>query len=89
MSNATEQRTVFEVGGDLTITGYITRVSIKGGKIEIFSIPEGVNLEEIKGTQEYIDKYFPIVKASTLSLLKTNSLSMNPKLKNRESSKMH
>ena len=68
MSNATEQRTVFEVGGDLTITGYITRVSIKGGKIEIFSIPEGVNLEEIKGTQEYIDKYFPIVKASTLSL---------------------
>lgn len=68
MSKTMEQRTVFEVGGDLTITGNITRVSIKGGKIEIFSIPEGVNLEEIKGTQEYIDKYFPIAKASTLSL---------------------
>jgi len=68
MNNATEQRTVFEVGGDLTITGNITRIKIKGGKIEVFSIPEGVNLEEIKGTQEYIDKYFPIAKASTLSL---------------------
>lgn len=59
MSKATEQRTVFEVGGDLTITG---------NKIEIFSIPEGLNQEEIKGTQEYIEKYFPIIKASTLSL---------------------
>ena len=68
MSKTMEQRTVFEVGGDLTITGNITRVKIKGGKIEIFSIPEGVNLEEIKGTHEYIDKYFPIAKASTLSL---------------------
>ena len=68
MSKTMEQRTVFEVGGDLTITGNITRVSIKGGKIEIFSIPEGLNQEEIKGTQEYIDKYFPIAKASTLSL---------------------
>lgn len=68
MSNATEQRTVFEVGGDLTITGNITRVKIKGGKLEVFSIPEGVNLEEIKGTQEYIEKYFPIAKVSTLSL---------------------
>lgn len=68
MSKTTEQRTVFEIGGDLTITGNITRVKIKGRKIEIFSIPEGVNLEEIKGTQEYIDKYFPIAKASTLSL---------------------
>lgn len=68
MSKATEQRTVFEVGGDLTITGNITRVKIKGRKIEIFSIPEGLNQEEIKGTQEYIEKYFPIVKASTLSL---------------------
>lgn len=68
MNNATEQRTVFEVGGDLTITGNITRIKIKGGKLEIFSIPEGLNLEEIKGTQEYIDKYFPIAKASTLSL---------------------
>lgn len=68
MSNATEQRTVFEVGGDLTITGNITRIKIKGGKLEVFSISEGVNLEEIKGTQEYIEKYFPIAKASTLSL---------------------
>ncbi len=68
MSKTTEQRTVFEVGGDLTIIGNITRVSIKGGKIEVFSIPEGLNQEEIKGTQEYIDKYFPIAKASTLSL---------------------
>lgn len=68
MSNATEQRTVFEVGGDLTITGNITRIKIKGRKLEVFSIPEGVNLEEIKGTQEYIEKYFPIAKASTLSL---------------------
>ncbi len=68
MSKATEQRTVFEVGGDLTITGNITRVKIKGRKIEIFSIHEGLNQEEIKGTQEYIEKYFPIVKASTLSL---------------------
>ncbi|MCI8361936.1 MAG: hypothetical protein HFJ41_02085 [Clostridia bacterium] len=68
MSKTMEQRTVFEVGEDLTITGNITRVSIKGGKIEIFSIPEGLNQEEIKGTQEYIDKYFPIAKASTLSL---------------------
>ena len=68
MSKTTEQRTVFEVGGDLTITGNITRVSIKGGKIEIFSIPKGLNQEEIKGTQEYIEKYFPIAKASTLSL---------------------
>lgn len=62
MSKAMEQRTVIEVEGK------ITRVSIRRGKIEIFSIPEGVNLEEIKGTQEYIDKYFPIAKASTLSL---------------------
>lgn len=62
MSKAMEQRTVIEVEGK------ITRLSIKGGKLEIFSIPEGVNLEEIKGTQEYIDKYFPIAKASTLSL---------------------
>ena len=68
MSKAMEQRTVFEVGGDLTITGNITRVKIKGRKIEVFSIPEGLNQEEIKGTQEYIEKYFPIVKASTLSL---------------------
>lgn len=62
MSKTMEQRTVLEVEGK------ITRVSIEGGKIEIFSIPKGVNLEEIKGTQEYIDKYFPIAKASTLSL---------------------
>lgn len=62
MSKAMEQRTVIEVEGK------ITRVSINGGKIEIFSIPKGVNLEEIKGTQEYIEKYFPIAKASTLSL---------------------
>lgn len=68
MSKTMEQRTVFEVGGDLTITGNITRVKIKGRKIEIFSIPEGLNQEEIKGTQEYIEKYFPIAKASTLSL---------------------
>lgn len=68
MSKTTEQRTVVEVGGDLTITGNITRVKIKGRKIEIFSIPEGLNQEEIKGTQEYIEKYFPIAKASTLSL---------------------
>ncbi len=67
MSKATEQRTVFEVGGDLTITGNITRVKIKGRKIEIFSIHEGLNQEEIKGTQEYIEKYFPIVRASELS----------------------
>lgn len=62
MSTTMEQRTVFEVGEN------ITRVKIKGRKIEIFSIPEGLNLEEIKGTQEYIEKYFPIVKASSLSL---------------------
>lgn len=68
MRNATEQRTVFEVGEDLTITGNIKRIKIKGGKIEVFSIPEEVNLKEIKCTQEYIDKYYPIVKASTLSL---------------------
>ena len=68
MNNAMEQRTVFEVGGDLTIIGNIKRIKIKGGKLEVFSIPEGVNLEEIKGTQEYIEKYFPIAKASTLSL---------------------
>lgn len=68
MSKTTEQRTVVEVGGDLTITGNITRVKNKGRKIEIFSIPEGLNQEEIKGTQEYIEKYFPIAKASTLSL---------------------
>lgn len=68
MSNAAEQRTVFKVGGDVTIIGNITRVKIKGGNIEIFNIPEELNPEEIKGTQEYIDKYFPIAKASTLSL---------------------
>ncbi|MCI8361938.1 MAG: hypothetical protein HFJ41_02095 [Clostridia bacterium] len=68
MSKTMEQRTVIEVEGK------ITRVSIEGGKIEIFSIPEylqnqeGNDQEEIKGTQEYIEKYFPIVKASTLSL---------------------
>lgn len=62
MSKTMEQRTVLEVGGN------ITRVKIKGRKIEIFSIPEGLNLEEIKGTEEYIEKYFPIAKASTLSL---------------------
>ena len=68
MSKVMEQRTVIEVEGK------ITRVSIKGGKIEIFSIPEyrkshkEINQEEVKGTQEYIDKYFPIAKASTLSL---------------------
>lgn len=28
---------------------------------------ESINLEEVKGTQEYIKKYFPIVRASTLS----------------------
>ncbi len=31
-------------------------------------IYEGIDRKEIKGTQEYIEKYFPIVKASTLSL---------------------
>lgn len=74
MNNATEQRTVVEVGGNLTITGNITRVIIQEGKIEIFSIPEypqsheGTNRAEVKGTQEYIEKYFPIAKASTLHL---------------------
>ena len=68
MRKTMEQRTVIEVEGK------ITRVSIEGGKIEIFSIPEylqnpeGNDQEEIKGTQEYIEKYFPIAKASTLSL---------------------
>ncbi len=68
MSKTMEQRTVKEVEGK------ITRVSTEGRKIEIFSIPEylqnqkGNDQEEIKGTQEYIEKYFPIVKASTLSL---------------------
>lgn len=68
MNKATEQRTVVEV------VGKITRVNFQGGKIEIFSIPEypqsheGTNREEVKGTQEYIEKYFPIAKASTLHL---------------------
>ena len=57
MRKTMEQRTVIEVEGK------ITRVSIEGGKIEIFSIPEylqnpeGNDQEEIKGTQEYIEKY--------------------------------
>lgn len=68
MSKTVEQRTVIEVEGK------ITRVRYEGGKIEIFSIPEYLlhhernDQEEIKGTQKYIEKYFPIVKASTLSL---------------------
>ncbi len=44
------------------------RVKIVDKKVEIeFDVEEKQN-EEIKGTQEYIEKYFPIVKASTLSL---------------------
>lgn len=43
------------------------RTTIVGTDIEIlFDIEE--NPKEIKGTQEWLDKYFPIVKASTLSL---------------------
>lgn len=70
MKKTTEQRTV------LKMEGKITRVNIiEGGTaIEVFSIFEcaehlGNNkLEDVKGTPEYIEKYFPIVKASTLSL---------------------
>ena len=57
-----EQRTVIEEKGK------VTRVKSKRRKSETFPIPKGVKLEEIKGTQEYIEKYFPIVKASSLSL---------------------
>ena len=70
MGKTIEKKTV------LKMEDTITRVNIiDGGKaIEIFSISDcdeksGENgKEEIKGTQEYLDKYFPIAKASTLSL---------------------
>ena len=41
-----------------------------------------INMEEIKGTQEYIEKYFPIVKASTLSL-EDEFLKHEPKTENQ------
>lgn len=70
MFKTTERRTV------LTLGKKITRINIidEGTAVEIFSISncaehqEETYKEEIKGTQEYIEKYFPIVKASTLSL---------------------
>ena len=70
MGNTIEKKTV------LKLEDTITRVNIiDGGKaIEIFSIsdcdekPEETSKEETKGTQEYIEKYFPIAKASSLSL---------------------
>lgn len=83
MSKTMEQRTVLEVKGK------ITRVSIEEGKIEIFSIPEYLqnheenNQEEIKGTQEYIEKYFPIVRASSLSL-EDKFLKHKPETKRQE-----
>lgn len=64
MSTTMEQRIVMEVEGK------ITRVIFEGGKLEILYYPEYLqnHQEEIKGTQEYIEKYFPIAKVSTLSL---------------------
>ena len=70
MGKTIEKKTV------LKMEDTITRVNIiDGGKaIEIFSISDcdeksGENgKEEIKGTQEYIEKYFPIVKVSSLSV---------------------
>ena len=65
-----EKRTV------ITMEDKVNRVKIiNGGKaVEIFSVSdcdenaEKTNKEGIKGTNEYIEKYFPIVKASTISL---------------------
>ena len=70
MGKTIEKKTV------LTMEDTIARRnSIDGEKtVENFSISdcdeklEEIAKEEIKGTQEYLDKYFPIVKASTLSL---------------------
>lgn len=70
MEKTTEKKTV------ILMEDKITRVNIinGGNAIEIFSIsdcnenPEETSKEETKGTQEYIEKYFPIVKASSLSL---------------------
>lgn len=68
MSKATEQRKVVEVGRK------VTRVNVQERKVKIFSIPEYLqnhgetNPKEVKGTQEYIEKYFPIAKVSTLHL---------------------
>lgn len=68
MGETNERRTV------VTVEGKITRSNIidGGNAIEIFSVPnssyEKKEAKEIKGTQEWLDKYFPIVRASTLSL---------------------
>lgn len=80
MRETTERRTVLMVGEK------ITRVNIiDGGKaIEIFSVSDCAEYrEEIKGTQEYIEKYFPIVKASTLSL-KDDFLKHRPQTYNQK-----
>lgn len=70
MSKTSERRTVILLGEMITGVNII-----EGGTgVEIFSISdsadyqEETNMENVKGTQEYIEKYFPVVKASTLSL---------------------
>ena len=70
MSKTTERRKVLSVGEKITRENIIDG----GASVEIFSISdctdqrEETNPEEVKGTQEYLEKYFPVVKASTLSL---------------------
>lgn len=66
MNNFVEQRKAFETKRNFTITKNITRVESREGKIEVFYNES--DMSEVKGTNEYIEKYFPIVKASTLSL---------------------
>ena len=70
MIKTAERRTV------LTLGEKITRVNIidGGNAVEIFSISDCIehqaetNERDFKVTEEYIEEYFPVVKASTLSL---------------------
>lgn len=61
---------------------------IKGeGKVNIsFAMEKETNLEEVKGSREYIEKYFPIVRASTLSL-EDDFLKHKPKTENQRNFK--
>ena len=79
MGKTTERRTVLMVGETITRANIIDG----GNAIEIFSISDcAEHPEEVKGTQEYIEKYFPIVRASTLSL-EDNFLKHEPQTDNQ------
>ena len=83
MGKTTERRIVLMVGETITRANIIDG----GNAIEIFSVSNCYeHSEEVKGTQEYIEKYFPIVRASTLSL-KDEFLKYEPQTDNQRAFK--